>query len=339
MTTLPLTGFMIGGHILSSDAISRIPVSLVHTIKGLSPLFTVIAYRLIHRQTYSVYTYISLVPLTLGVMLACSTDFTANFLGLMSAFLSAIVFVTQNMVSKRIFDQAAIAEADPRLTRKPDKLNLLCYSSLLALAFTMPIWFYSEGWGILVDFFSDASITLSGKPNSYDHGRLALEYILNGICHFTQSLAAFILLSTVSPVTYSVASLVKRVFVVLFSIIWFGNRLTSIQWLGIILTFFGLYLYDRTSDAKADRRRNAAARDQGQPLLPLVEKPSPPHNTTFHRPLFTGGLANSPIDSDGHVSPVPRERGGEKDANGWLAPRTKAEETWNRADLRVGVSN
>ena len=57
-TTMPLTLFQIGGHILSSDAMSRIPVSLVHTIKGLSPLLTVLAYRIFFRVSYSIPTYL-----------------------------------------------------------------------------------------------------------------------------------------------------------------------------------------------------------------------------------------------------------------------------------------
>lgn len=329
MTTLPLTGFMIGGHILSSDAISRMDVSMVHTIKGLSPLFTVAAYRFFFHIRYSIYTYLSLIPLTVGVVLACSTNFRANFLGLSSAFASAILFVTQNIVSKRLFNAADLAEKEPGATRKPDKLNLLCYSSLLALAITFPIWLWSEGWTILLDIFSDASIELSGKSGSFDHGRLALEYLFNGTFHFTQSLSAFVLLSMVSPVTYSVASLVKRVFVIVFSIIWFGNRVTKIQGYGIALTFLGLYLYDRTSDASRADRRARLAQPTGN-LLPLVEKPyeSPsPHNTTFRQPLFQAG---SGLGIGDRRSPELTSENGK--TKGWLPAGTKAEDTWTRRD-------
>jgi solute carrier family 35, member E1 len=350
ITTLPITAFMIGGHILSSDAISRIDVSLVHTIKGLSPLITVAAYRFIMDVQYSVATYLSLIPLTIGVILACSTNFSANFLGLLSAFASAILFVTQNIVSKKIFNDAALAESEPLLTKKPDKLNLLCYSSLLALIFTAPIWLWSEGWHIIIDFFSDASIELSGSKGSLDHGALALEYIFNGTFHFLQSLTAFQLLSMVSPVTYSVASLVKRVFVIVFSIVWFGSRVTRIQGLGIGLTFLGLYLYDRTSDAhKADRRARALMTPShlaSQPLLPLVEKTheSPPLQTRFpaRTPLFGLGVqsASSPSASgQARMSPTPREFAGETSkGNGWLPAGTKAEDTWKKRDLGFGVS-
>ncbi|TKA64166.1 hypothetical protein B0A55_10714 [Friedmanniomyces simplex] len=355
MATLPLTAFQIGGHILNSDAMSRIPVSLVHTIKGLSPLMTVIAYRAFFDIRYSTPTYLSLIPLTLGVIMACATSFRGNLIGLLYAFGSAILFVTQNIVSKTIFNEAAKAEADgtPVGRRKPDKLNLLCYSSAMAFLITCPIWLWSEGFSIAADYFHDGSIDLRQRPGSLDHGRLALEFIFNGTFHFGQSLVAFVLLGMVSPVTYSVASLIKRVVVIMFAIIWFGNPMTTIQGLGFGLTFLGLYLYDRTSDAaKADKRaREKAGSDQ--PLLPLNitdMKKSDEHAMYSASPMtttaaedfssqrhFSGG--NGYANGDPVVSGPGRPRGRSSatppNMNGALfslPPGTKAEETWNARD-------
>lgn len=126
-TALPLAVFQLLGHILSSMSTSQIPVSLVHTIKGLSPLFTVLAYRVFFRIRYARATYLSLVPLTLGVMLACATGFSTNLFGITCALLATVVFVSQNIFSKKLFNEASRAEADPSLAgrRKLDKLNLL----------------------------------------------------------------------------------------------------------------------------------------------------------------------------------------------------------------------
>ena len=195
--TLPLAAFQIGGHLLSSTATSKIPVSLVHTIKGLSPLFTVFAYRIIFDIHYPVATYISLIPLTLGVMLACSAEFKGNLFGILYAFLAAIIFVTQNIFSKRLFNEAAAAEASGIQSRKLDKLNLLCYSSGLAFLITAPIWFWSEGITLLADFLHDGSLDLvEGAPHlpTFDHGRLALEFVFNGTFHFGQNIIAFALM-------------------------------------------------------------------------------------------------------------------------------------------------
>ncbi|KAK4505358.1 hypothetical protein PRZ48_003321 [Zasmidium cellare] len=348
MATLPLTAFQIGGHILNSDAMSRIPVSLVHTIKGLSPLMTVMAYRIFFDIRYSTPTYLSLVPLTLGVILACSASFAGNFLGLAYAFGSAVLFVTQNIVSKKIFNDAARAEADgtPIGRRKPDKLNLLCYSSALAFLFTFPLWLWSEGFSIMADFMKDWSIDLRERPGSLDHGALAAEFIVNGTFHFGQSLVAFVLLGMVSPVTYSVASLIKRVVVIMFAIVWFGSPMTKIQGLGFGLTFVGLYLYDRTSDAaKADKRAREKAESK-EPLLPINVAEAKKVNAMYTQsPLSAGeslyagtnGYANGEPNGSGPGRPhMNGSTSPNNAANGVaisLPPGTKAEETWTSGDV------
>jgi len=332
-----MTLFQIGGHILSSDAMSRIPVSLVHTIKGLSPLLTVGAYRIFLDTKYSTATYLSLIPLTLGVVMACSADFSANFLGLLYAFGSAILFVTQNIVSKKIFNESALAEAEgiaPTKFSKPDKLNLLCYSSGLAFLITLPIWVWSEGFGLLSDFLQDASVELSNRPGSMDHGQLTLEFVFNGLFHFIQNIVAFILLSMVSPVTYSVASLIKRVFVIVFAIIWFGKPMTRIQGFGLGLTFVGLYLYDRTSDAsKADRRARLHQSRQNGTLLPLTTDKLPTASYSASPAVMSAGPGPngtpefSSRDEKRNDDASPRRPRGMSN-NRWLPPGTRQEDTW-----------
>ncbi|KAK1688531.1 triose-phosphate transporter [Colletotrichum godetiae] len=346
-TTMPLAAFQIFGHLLSSTATSKIPVSLVHTIKGLSPLFTVLAYRLIFNIRYSVNTYLSLVPLTLGVMLACSgkhNSYKGELLGILYALLATIIFVTQNIFSKRLFNEAAKAEAEGQSARsqKLDKLNLLCYSSGMAFILTVPIWFWSEGTGIIGDVLHDGAVDLNEKAGSFDHGRLTIEFIFNGTFHFGQNILAFVLLSLVSPVTYSVASLIKRVFVIVIAIIWFRNQTTPLQGAGILLTFVGLYLYDRTHDRdKADRKAKMMEIKE-EPLLPLNTKDAlnaSQNAPVFESPMVSAGAfqsfsnGHSPHGEDAKKSDGPsngRARGASNAA--WLARGTKQEDTWRFGD-------
>lgn len=353
-STLPLAVFQVGGHLFSSTATSKIPVSMVHTVKGLSPLFTVFAYRYFFDIRYPKATYYSLIPLTFGVTLACSSNhaFKGEIVGILYALAATVIFVTQNIFSKRLFNEAAKAAAEGEVakSRKLDKLNLLCYSSGLAFLLTSPIWFWGEGVGLIRDFVQDGSLDLSAKPNSFDHGRLTLEFLFNGTFHFAQNILAFVLLSLVSPVTYSVASLIKRVWVIVVAILWFGNPTTPIQAVGIALTFLGLYLYDRTSDSnKADRRAQSLSQTSGSaPLLPLntaqVTSTVTEGGPIYGSPLaMSNGLACHPY-TNGHASTSgtaddlkksddngrTRQRGSSNAA--WLPPGTKQEETWRFGD-------
>ncbi|KAK9457158.1 triose-phosphate transporter family-domain-containing protein [Dipodascopsis uninucleata] len=232
----PMAVFQLSGHIFSHIATSKIPVTLVHTIKGLSPLFTVLAYRFLFGVHYSAFTYISLIPLTFGVMLACSFEFTGQFVGFISALVAAIIFVSQNIFSKKLLTNSPSSDDEPK--KKFDKINILCYCSGMACIFTSPIWFYYEGAGLLREYLTTDESSVMPIQS------LFILFFLNGTVHFAQNFLAFQILGLVSPVTYSVASLFKRVFVIIVAIFWFGQELTARQNWGIALTFLGLYLYD-----------------------------------------------------------------------------------------------
>ena len=333
---LPLSVFQLLGHLLSSYATSKIPVSLVHTIKGLSPLFTVLAYRLVYRIRYARATYLSLVPLTIGVMMACSADFSTNFWGLSSALIATLVFVVQNIFSKKLFTEASKAEADGQIhqSRKLDKLNLLCYCSVGAFLFTAPVWVLTEGLAIMRDLWHDGSVDLTPGETVSDHGPLLAEYIFNGGFHFGQNILAFVLLSRLSPVSYSVASLIKRVWVIVVAMVWFNNKTTNVQMIGVGLTFLGLYLYDRTSmEDAAERRTKKDHFRHTNTLLPLVEKLETDHINgsidTVRQSMqdFNFKFPGTQFQQEPHEPRPSEDRG-----PGWLPPGTRQKSTWESRD-------
>ncbi|KAF9206579.1 suppressor of loss of ypt1 [Haplosporangium sp. Z 27] len=265
--TAPLVGFQVVGHVFSSVAISHVPLSVVHTIKALSPLFTVVFYRIILGTTYSREVYISLVPLTAGVMLACrlSLEFN-NLVGLFCALASTLVFVTQNVFTKTILfsnknksklgglgNKESSKEDDPvddissSNAQKLDKINILFYSSTMAAICMVPIWLYAEGMGLM---FPDES-GVYHHASGHNAGFWAISWLLflNGVSHFFQNIFAFSVLALTSPVTYSIASLVKRIVVIVASIIYFHQTLGTTQWTGVCLTFWGLWLYNSAKNA------------------------------------------------------------------------------------------
>nr|CAG8433730.1 5515_t:CDS:2 [Entrophospora candida] len=251
--TLPLSLFSITGHVFSSYATSKVPVSFVHTIKALSPLFTVFFYKFGFKVNYSSKVYISLLPLTIGVMLACSSSTTSNFIGFLFALGSTVIFVAQNIFSKKIlFNNNLVGLKSHKL----DELNVSFYSSLLAFVLMYPMWLYYEGSTLMFNYWwSEPSLSSSSPSSSLpSNGWIIIFYFwLNGSSHFAQNILALSILSTTSPVTYSIASLVKRIFVITASIVWFGQKTSLIQGIGITLTFWGLYMYNQ---AKKDVERN-----------------------------------------------------------------------------------
>lgn len=236
----------------------------VRAIQALSPMFTVTAYAVLFGVKYSPATYISLLPLTAGVMLACSFDVSASdFIGLISAFCSALVFVSSNIFFKKVMPtpQAKGGLSAPQTSHKLDKLNLLLYSSGLAFLMMIPIW-----------VFTDLPVLLSAesKPSNVS---VSYYYFLNGTVHFGQNIIAFIILGSTSPVTYSIAALVKRIAVICIAVVWFAQSVHPIQGMGICLTFVGLWMYNAAKgDVEKGEKKMRRVEAQMEGLLPNTAK-------------------------------------------------------------------
>lgn len=147
-------------------------------------------------------------------------------------------------------------------SHKLDKLNLLFYSSGMAFLLMIPIWLYCD-----LPAFMAATPDHVTHPNHGHTTPHSVSYylLMNGTVHFAQNIIAFVILSSTSPVTYSIASLIKRVVVICIAIVWFSQTVHPIQAFGITMTFIGLYMYN---NAKSDvergenkMRRVEAARD------------------------------------------------------------------------------
>lgn len=245
-TTLPMGLFQFVGHITSHKATSVIPVSLVHSIKALSPLVTVAIYRVFYRVHFDKITYVTLVPLILGIMLTCYKPKKVlaseeGYLGgLLYAVISMLIFVSQNIFAKKRLtyddsktEKTSLPSYKNGEQKKLDKLTILLFCSIIGFVFTMPFYMISE--------YRNEQISLMQLTPS-----LATLVVLNGLSHFMQSLLAFLLLGTVSTINYSIANIMKRIFVILFAFFWEASfAFTGVQTYGIVLTVFGLYAYDK----------------------------------------------------------------------------------------------
>ncbi|SGZ52569.1 CIC11C00000003931 [Sungouiella intermedia] len=250
-TTLPMGLFQFVGHITSHKATSVIPVSLVHTIKALSPITTVCIYRFVYKVPFKRVTYLTLVPLMAGIMLTCYKPKRASlpaddhyFQGLIYAFISMFIFVSQNIFAKKrlTVEPEQKTNSLPSFkkddTKKLDKLTILLFCSVLGFLFTMPFYILLEARN---DKFSLAQMT----------NELIALVFLNGVSHFMQSLLAFLLLGTISPINYSIANIMKRIVVIIVAFIWESSfGFSGIQTFGIVLTVMGLYCYDRWGIAR-----------------------------------------------------------------------------------------
>lgn len=102
--------------------------SYLSPTQALTPLFTVLSFRILFSVAYPMRTYAALAPLTLGVMMACTgMAFSPDdLLGLSAALASTLVFVANNIFSKKVLSKSGSHGGDGE---KSDKYSVLYYSS------------------------------------------------------------------------------------------------------------------------------------------------------------------------------------------------------------------
>jgi len=66
---------------------------------------------------------------------------------------------------------------------------------------------------------------------------------LDGLYYYAYNEVAFITLNQVSPVTHSIANTIKRVCIILATVLVFGNKLTPLGATGSAIAVAGTFLY------------------------------------------------------------------------------------------------
>jgi len=240
---LPLGIGHIIGHLLTAISLDHVAVSFVHTIKATSPVFSVLVSALVLGEKFTSRVLLSLIPIVCGVILCTATELEFDAIGFFCAFGSTITFVLQNTYSKKLFRDKGV-----------DHINLLFYTSVCSFCLLFPFW-------LLVDasWIWDLEPLLPESSSLSNTGLLWL-FLFAGFCHFIQNLMAFTALSQISPLTYSVANVFKRVFVISSSFLWFGNSVTLSNIVGISMAVGGVALYNRARFQQKKREAEPLAR-------------------------------------------------------------------------------
>lgn len=178
---------------------------------------------------------------------------------------------------------------------KLDKMNMMFYSSFISFTLMIPLWLYSDGFRLLFD-----NIEIQRDIST---SRLLTYFLLNGTTHFAQNWFAFTTLTMSSPVTYSIASLVKRIFVIVMSIIWFGQHVSITQSLGIVLTFIGLWMYQK---AKREVEQNETkACEKSLEVLPTSNVINHFGDQTDEKAMYSNQLNQQDVYNDANNNTNP----------------------------------
>ncbi|TDH66954.1 hypothetical protein CCR75_005950 [Bremia lactucae] len=208
----------------------------LETIKSSAPFFTVVLTYLLLGQRTGWKVNVSLIPIVLGLILCSLSDNSFHTIGFVAALMSNCVDCYQNVLTKRL------------LNRSYTTSQLQLYTSIIAVMMQLMFIFYQ--WMITpIGTYNPGTIDCSTTFT-------LLVLVGDGACFYIQSALAYALMKLVSPVTHSVANCVKRALIIVLSIYRFGERVTSLNWCGIVLVIIGVCLYSGSSRLEREHASN-----------------------------------------------------------------------------------
>lgn len=224
------------GHVTSNVSFAAVAVSFTHTIKALEPFFNAAASQFILGQSIPITLWLSLAPVVLGVSMASLTELSFNWLGFISAMISNISFTYRSIYSKKAMTDM-------------DSTNLYAYISIIALFVCIPPAIILEGPQLLKHGFSDAIAKVGMTKFVSDLFWVGMFY------HLYNQLATNTL-ERVAPLTHAVGNVLKRVFVIGFSIIVFGNKISTQTAIGTSIAIAGVAIYSVVKAKIEEEKRN-----------------------------------------------------------------------------------
>lgn len=232
----PVGAAFAAGQVATVASLSAVAVSFTHVVKALEPAINAIASALILGQVFHPMVYASLAPVFLGVALASSSELSFTMFGFLTAMASNFAFVTRNVLATKFGSVGEMGE--DKTTRKTNQLAVL---TMVATAVLTPIALVLPG-GLLSIPSAWAAGVAKGVPAS------KLLYLLasSGFYFYMYQLSSFWVLSCVPPITHSVLNTLKRVVIIIVSILVFHTPVTAQSAAGTGIAIGGVLLYSLT---------------------------------------------------------------------------------------------
>ncbi|KAL6008598.1 hypothetical protein ACLOJK_034112 [Asimina triloba] len=227
------------GHISACVSFSKVAVSFTHVIKSSEPVFSVVFSSFLG-DTYPLAVWLSVLPIVFGCSLAAVTEVSFNPQGLWGALISNVGFVLRNIYSKKSLQNF----------KQVNGLNLYGWISILSLIYLFPVAVFVEGSRWVAGYHR--AIELVGKPSTF-----YLWVLLSGIFYHLYNQSSYQALDDISPLTFSVGNTMKRVVVIVSTVLVFRNPIRPLNALGSAIAVLGTFLYSQASAKKSGSKKQS----------------------------------------------------------------------------------
>ncbi|XP_059657893.1 triose phosphate/phosphate translocator, non-green plastid, chloroplastic-like [Cornus florida] len=229
---LPLAVVHTLGNLFTNMSLGKVAVSFTHTIKAMEPFFSVVLSAMFLGEMPTPWVITSLIPIVGGVALASLTEASFNWAGFSSAMASNLTNQSRNVLSKKL------------MVKKEESLdNITLFSIITIMSFILlaPVTIFMEGIRFTPSYLQSAGLNVR---------QVYIRSLLAALCFHAYQQVAYMILQRVSPVTHSVGNCVKRVAVIVASVLFFRTPVSPINALGTGVALAGVFLYSRVNRIK-----------------------------------------------------------------------------------------
>ncbi|BAM81610.1 probable glucose 6 phosphate/phosphate translocator [Cyanidioschyzon merolae strain 10D] len=222
------------GHATSCLSFSSVAISFTHTVKSAEPVVGALGSALFLHEYYSPMVYFAMIPIIVGVALSSISELTFTMAGFLNAMASNFAFVARNVTSK-------VSLGDTKKDASLTAFNTYGLITIISFFLELPMALLFEG-------LPKVASRIPGIGAGTVFGYIAVASLL----YHLYNEASYGVLEDVSPLTFSIGNVVKRLAIILSSVIAFGTIMRPLNWLGVALAVGGtlIYSYAKHMDQK-----------------------------------------------------------------------------------------
>ena len=241
--------YHMSGQELSMVSLGAGPVSFTHIVKALEPFFSAVVSAVISGKVMHPNVYLTLIPVVGGVAYACLKERSFSWLAFWTAMGSNLAFAMRAVVSKSALDASG-----GELGENLNSVNLFGLVTCYAFVQSIPLFLLGEGLSF-IDLWKKA-LAASSTSNELVRG-----LIMSGLFHYLNNEVMYLALSNVHPVTLAVGNTMKRVFIVVASVLVFRNPISVQAAIGSGVGIGGVLLYSLTKQHYEELEKNKLEED------------------------------------------------------------------------------
>ncbi|KAG7342298.1 triose-phosphate transporter family protein [Nitzschia inconspicua] len=235
-TLIPIALCHTGVHVGAVIALGAGAVSFAHIVKASEPVVTCALNYAFLGQVLPTPVYLTLLPIIGGVAIASMKELSFTFLALASAMLSNVSSSARGVLSKKTMSGKKIGE-------NLDAQNLYAVLTAMSTLILIPLMLGIEGLGMFKAF---KDVVASGD---FTYKSLSLLLALGGLTYYAYNEVAFLALGKVNPVTHAVGNTIKRVVIIVASVIAFKTPMSTGSIVGSSVAIAGTLLYSLAMNA------------------------------------------------------------------------------------------